>query len=382
MFVVRNEDAERLFEIIMGLRSRKKRNGSGYSYFIDWYEHGKRKRITLNNCPSREFAQLAYNEFELRKARGQLGIPTNPKLSLSKCLSSHLALKRGNVTPKRFKLLESNIRQILEYFGDSREARTLTPVDINEFKLYLKTEKNSPCTINRKIGFIKAAVARSAKNGLIPSDPISGVEMVSDTSPPKWRYLSEDDIRKLLSVLKNGAKTVIAPRNRKEYEITVEPPRGLYEIVVFLLNTGVRLGEAFALRWEDIDLNVNKIRVTTTKRAIKGRNAVIRYIPINKVVLKLFKGMKDRDDSIFKYDWNTNRKFTRACKLAGIANCRIHDLRHTFASMLVMAGVPLITVKELLGHSKIDTTLRYAHLAPSATVKAVESLNIDLRAGT
>ncbi|SPQ01565.1 Phage integrase family protein (fragment) [Candidatus Sulfobium mesophilum] len=75
---------------------------------------------------------------------------------------------------------------------------------------------------------------------------------------------------------------------------------------------------------------------------------------------------------------DVKRSFNTATRRAGIRDFHFHDLRHTFASHLVMAGVDITTVKELLGHRTLTMTLRYAHLAPSHKVKAVELLNETL----
>ena len=70
--------------------------------------------------------------------------------------------------------------------------------------------------------------------------------------------------------------------------------------------------------------------------------------------------------------------FYRACKKVGITDFHFHDLRHTFASQLIMAGVDITTVKELLGHKSLFMTMRYAHLAPAHKVKAVDLLDSKL----
>jgi integrase len=152
-------------------------------------------------------------------------------------------------------------------------------------------------------------------------------------------------------------------------------------IVVMALNTGMRKGEILHLEWvKNIDLRNGFISLDDTKngehRKIPINNAVreaLRTIPRNLSIPYVFYA-----PSTGKPYVDIRDAFARACKRAGIRDFHFHDLRHTFASQLVMAGVDLATVKELLGHKTLSMTLRYAHLAPSHRVNALNILDNTL----
>ena len=183
----------------------------------------------------------------------------------------------------------------------------------------------------------------------------------------------------------------------------------LRPIVITALNTGMRKEEILSLEWErHIDLRHGFIFLDKTK------NGERRETPINQTLREALQGIVRRIDSPFafvdkegKRFQDVKRSFATALKKAEVERCpecnqerqktdtkepgncpscgvkmerrgikdfRFHDLRHTFASHLVMAGIDITTVKELLGHKTLTTTLRYAHLAPAHKVKAVEAL--------
>jgi len=138
----------------------------------------------------------------------------------------------------------------------------------------------------------------------------------------------------------------------------------------------MRRGEVFNLTWADIDLK-NKI---ITVEGATSKSGQTRHIPINKELLETMTNWKQQSGSkgfVFpgkdgnRLD-NVKKSWDGLLTLAKIDGFRWHDLRHTFASKLVMAGVPLNTVRELLGHSDLAMTLRYAHLAPDSKAAAVE----------
>ena len=118
----------------------------------------------------------------------------------------------------------------------------------------------------------------------------------------------------------------------------------------------------------------------------RTKNGERREIPISETVKNVLQGLVRRLDVPYVFYEtssgrpyrNVQRSFNSALKRAKIRDFRFHDLRHTFASHLVMAGVDLTTIRELLGHKTLTMTLRYAHLAPSHKVKAMEVLNETL----
>ena len=144
----------------------------------------------------------------------------------------------------------------------------------------------------------------------------------------------------------------------------------------------VKKNELVYLEWEDIDFDKLLIRVVN-KKAHPTKSYQPRYIPMDKKLGELLNSIKRTKSSyVFVTGRETLRKnnlitnLKRAAKKAGIRkNVTVHMLRHTYASHLVMAGVDLPTVKALLGHADIHTTMRYAHLAPDHLRQAAEKLS-------
>ena len=132
----------------------------------------------------------------------------------------------------------------------------------------------------------------------------------------------------------------------------------LKPIVITALNTGMRRGEILSLKLEQIDLRHGYISLVDAKSG-EGRE-----VPINNTLKRLFEEMPHSIESVYVFTdekgnpyKSVNRSFNTALRKAEIYDFRFHDLRHTFASQLVMKGVDLTTVKELLGHKSLSMTL-------------------------
>ena len=150
-------------------------------------------------------------------------------------------------------------------------------------------------------------------------------------------------------------------------------------MILFALNTGMRMGEIRELTWEGVDL----FRKTVT--VFRSKNGERRTIPINSVVLDVLKSKAKvrsvKSDYVFPSDTYTllddshlRRAFRGAMKLCRIENFHFHDLRHTFATRLVQSGIDLYKVQCLLGHKSPIMTQRYAHHYPESLREGVEML--------
>jgi len=233
-----------------------------------------------------------------------------------------------------------------------------------------RLQKNKPATVNRLIATIKHLFTKAIEWDMVEEEVLKRVRKVKflEENNRRLRYLSKEECQKLIE----------------------ECDKHLRPIVITALNTGMRRSEILTLRWaENVDLNYNFILLEQPMT----KNGERREIPINstlqETLTELFRGTKERprridipwvfyDPSTGRPYQNVKRSFASACRRAKIKDFTFHDLRHTFASHLVMSGVDLTTVKELLGHKTLTMTLRYAHLAPSHKVKAVGILDSAL----
>ena len=158
------------------------------------------------------------------------------------------------------------------------------------------------------------------------------------------------------------------------------------EIVLTALKTGLRRGELVALQWSDIDWNNSTLTVRhswceTQKTLGTPKSNRDRHIPLTSELYQMLAQRKKTDGFIFTDENNKrieskriNRAISIACTKAGLRGISCHVLRHSFASHLIMAGESMKAVQELLGHESIQTTMRYAHLAPSSLRNAIRSL--------
>jgi integrase len=272
----------------------------------------------------------------------------------------------------------------------------ITPAILEQWSIKRLNDGISNATLNRDVGTLKTLMAQATEWGFLKENPLIKLKLFKIDRAPKVRYLSleeETRLRQALSArdlqLKQERKSANQWRKERGYPLYPDFDEGnpcdyLMPMVLLSINTGLRQGELFHLTWDMVDLTEQSIIISGEVT----KNNSSRYIPLNDEAMKLLEQLYKKSDLkeglVFpsknnKPFNNIKKSWSSVLKKAQISNFRWHDLRHHFASKLVVAGVDLNTVRELLGHSDIKMTLRYAHLAPEHKIKAVKKIDWSLQ---
>ncbi|WP_421534690.1 phage integrase [Pseudomonas marginalis] len=272
----------------------------------------------------------------------------------------------------------------------SQRLDAITGRDLEQIRTGWMQAGNKASTVNRKMGSISGVFSRAVEWEYIDTHPLAKLKHLKVDSKGVIRYLAADETKRLRDALDARQDEMRAEResaNAWRTDRHKEPMPSLLELpftdhlkpmVLVSLNTGMRRGELFDLKWSAVNFDTKTITVAgaTTK------TSDTRHIPMNKEtigVLEAWKKQVSKSPYVFpgqgggRFE-DVKSAWLKLLERAPIDGFRWHDMRHDFASRLVMAGVPLNTVRDLLGHADIKMTLRYAHLAPGTKAAAVELL--------
>ena len=283
------------------------------------------------------------------------------------------------------------LKRIRSDFADylTKPMTALHSVAIEGMRQKWKREGKQPRTINRDIQRIQSVLSRAVEWGVLDRHPLKGLKPMKFDKAGRVHFLSAAEEAALRAALDTRHDRMRGDRTRFNEWRAVRhlPPLPdldgemldhLKPLVLLALNTGMRRGELFSLKWADVDLASGIVTV----RAASAKSGQTRRIPLNSeaaAVLKAWRKAGTKHDLVFpgaegERLTNIAKSWSGVVKLAGIAGFNFHDLRHSFASKLVQGGTDLNTVRTLLGHSEISTTLIYAHLAPDNLRAAVERM--------
>jgi integrase len=244
--------------------------------------------------------------------------------------------------------------------------------------------KRSAASVRRAVARLKGLLSRAAEWTIIEASPLAKLKLGRDVSRGVVRYLLPHEDSALRAALAARDMHLITAREKanswreqRSYELLpelIDYADHMTPLVLFAVNTGLRRGELTQIVWRDINLDARVIYV----RAEIAKSARARFVPLNAEAISTLQRWRGDEkvqptDRVFPVD-DAKKGFAAVLKAAGVLHFRFHDLRHTFASRLALAGVSLYTIGELLGHADAETTKRYAHLSAGHLAAAVELL--------
>jgi site-specific recombinase XerD len=239
-----------------------------------------------------------------------------------------------------------HMMKVLDYFKPTTLVTSISSAQVAEFVIMLKGKGLANSTINHSLQSLRKVMKYCEQNGKVEKIPVIQSLRLKNA---RTRYLFQEEC------------TLLRQHSHGD----------LHDGIVLSLLTGVRAGELFRLRFRDVSKGFVYIE--------KTKNGDSRSIPAHPDVLKIVerrsRGRLD-SDLIFTNTKMTRDKWLMVRNRLGLTDVVWHTLRHTFASHLIQSGVDVSVVKELMGHRRIETTMRYAKLAPKNFASAINALDI------
>lgn len=249
---------------------------------------------------------------------------------------------------KSIRTIRINITDVLEYFTPNIPLSEITSARIDQYATRLLLKGNSNGTVNRKLAALSKVLKKASQKGCI--DHIPYIQRLPEREG-RVRFLTQEEEAQLLSLLQRWGK---------DREV---------DAVIVLIDTGIRTGELYKLRTEDINLSLGSQGVVFLHQT---KNSTSRGVPLTQrakdALLRLIARSNDPECVLPVADGWLRNTWDRAKHLLGYDedDCYVpHILRHTCCSRLVQKGAPLKKVQAWMGHKSIQTTMRYAHLSPA-----------------
>lgn len=336
-------------------RTRVHKGGRKMAYWYIVYSiNGKRKweAVGEEGLITKTAARELLKKREQQVKLGQWDMLEAKIPTLHQIIPKYVEYLRDVRHNRTWKKSKEHLVKLGKIFGDKKLSE-ITAEDIDIYKS-ARVKQVSQATANRELEVLSNlfTIAERWKK-FFGKNPVSQAGLFKLNNQVE-RILNSAEEEKLLFCSASHLKTTI----------------------ITALNTGMRKGEILGLTWEYVDFANNLIIVDHTL----SKSKKTKIIPMNSKVRKLLLEQKLKSGSsnyVFTFEGkpirDIRRAFEKACKRAGIHGLRFHDLRHTAATRMIEAGVNIVGVSKILGHSDIRTTMRYAH--PDETLKdAVEKL--------
>lgn len=319
----------------------------GKSWYLDINFEGRRIRRKIKGARTKTEAESALTAVNADILRGEFKFKQEKRILFEDFSKEYLEYVKVN--KKSWKRDLTSLKKLIPFF----RGMLLSNLDTRKIEEYKRERvaKVTPASVNRELACLKFMYSLAKKWKLVDENPVKEVKFFQERKL-EMRILDKGEINRLIEITSDHLKPII----------------------IIALNTGMRRSEIFNLRWNDIDFDKHFIFIKETK------SGIARRVPMNSLVVNALKRIKRESEFLFYNPKTKNsikdvkRSFKTACRKVGITDLRFHDLRHTAATYMVTGGIDLVTVSEILGHSDIKMTMRYAHPTPENRRRAVNVL--------
>lgn len=371
------------------MKGHIRKRGSGYQIIVDLGRDpltGKRKQKAQGGFKTKKEAEKALAELIIKIEKGEYF--DSQKISMKEYLEKWLEIKKPLLKPTTYLFYERIVNNVLIPNLGKMQLDKLKPLHLQSFftELLNRDDINST-TVKHYYTTLKTALNQAVKLQLIPSNPCDAIE------PPKRAKSNKSilDLKHIFYILEyaqNNFETMYIP-------------------LLLAITCGLRHGEILALKWSNVDLEKGLITITenapiringenyvSTTKTSTGKRAV-KLLPFTIPILKQHKRKQLENKLLFgkayinsdlvccwpngeeirpDYITHTFKKILKKCNLP--ENIRFHDLRHTHATLMLLAGINPKAAAERMGHASTDFMLdTYSHLLPTIQDEAVEKLN-------
>ena len=340
----------------------------GGVYWFEFVFQGRRiRKPTKTNDP--RTARDIEAAYRVKLAKGEAGIEERPPApDFKTAMKDFLAWSKVEhaAKPNTHRRYTTSSKALLRYFKDTPLDR-ITPESVEDYKRWRMKQKGErtnrglrPATANRELACLKILFNRHKRS--VPLNPVSDV-----------KFLNED----------NEQMRVLTPEEEKTYLLAASQP--LRDIAMLMVETGMRPEEVCRIRRENVHLEHGYVfnpygKTKAAKRKVplseKATQVLARRLEKAKGFY-LFRGRGVGDSPVL----HVNRAHTSAVERSKVRPFRLYDLRHTWATRAAMAGVDLVTLAALLGHSKLAMVMRYCHPTEQHQFEAMRKVQAFVAGG-
>ena len=347
---------------------------------------GKRRQILRQGFPTKKLAEAALGDVVQSVSRST--VVAKSSMRLGEYLEEWVAGQGSRLRATTLHSYEVAVQRIARRIGRV-QLQALTPLQIESFYAELldgggrNGQRLAPKTVRNTHVVLRKALADAERLGIVPRNAASAARAPTVTRP-EFTTWSSDDVKAFLGSVRDDR---------------------LYAAFVVLATTGMRRGEVLGLRWRDVDFDVAQLAVVQTLTTVRWeaiisppktqRSRRTIYLDAHTVaVLKEHRRDQRAEEGVAGGSWDSgndlvfrdelgrpvhpdwfSREFERLVRIGGVPRIRLHDLRHTHATLALKAGVHPKVVSERLGHATVGITLDlYSHVTPGIARDAADAV--------